>query len=228
MQRVPILGLAAVVVAVAACGSTTSSAPGATSSLAAGPSALPFADLMSGGSASAHGRAGTYRTRQFRPELTFTVPDGWKPGQILQTFVGADESASGIALTDGTGVIVVTVPSSIYPPAPGDRGQAVPADLVAALEADPNLALGAPTPISIGGLAGRSADGTVKATVDTGEDSGYRISDYLLVKPGDHVRFAVFKIGAAPVVVMEASTEAAWGTFSTTADAVVASMRFAQ
>ena len=207
---------------VGACGATGSGAATVaptSSSAATSPAAShdPFASSLSR-------QAGTFVTGLFKPAFRFTVPAGWSTGQILNTFLGADESASGIALTNGGGVIVVTSPSSIYPPAPGDTGSPVPADLLATLAKDPKLTLGPTSAVTIGGLAGMQVEGIVKSDVQTGQDSGYRISDYLLAKPGNHVRLAVIVVGGQTVVVMTSATPADWAAFATTADAIIGSI----
>src|SRR5262245_56441452 len=115
---------------VAACTTAvaSSTAPTATPTPAlAAASALPFADEMAGSAPGSAGKAGTYQTRQFTPAFAVTVPAGWGIDQIVHTFVGAGESPTGIPLSNGSGTIVVTAPSSLEPPAPGDAGAAVPA-----------------------------------------------------------------------------------------------------
>ncbi len=234
-RRASVLATFATVAVVAACGGGAASSGAASSAASAAAStapsavaALPYTDEMGGGSGQSHGKAGTYQTRQFVPKMTVTVPDGWKPGIILNTFVGGDETATGFTLTDGTGEIVVTIPSSILPSAPGEPGKAVPDDLVAALSADKNLTLAAATPVTIAGASGMQVDGVVRSGLDFGPDPGYRFSDYLLMKSGAHVRLAVVKVGQAQLVVMTQAMPADWAAFSAAADPIIASFALAK
>ena len=192
-------------------------------SAAAGPAYL---DERCGGSGSSSCTAGTYRTRQFQPAFSATVPADWRIARLLRTFVGAEESAVGIPLSNGKGEIVVTVPSSLEPSAPGEGGKSVPADLLAWLAANKNFSLGAATPITIGGIAGQQLDGTVAADakVDAADGGAYRLSDYVLVKPGQHVRLAVLKNGGAQVVVATVAAAADWDAAVKDADAIIASI----
>jgi hypothetical protein len=181
---------------------------------------------MSGGSQSSPCKPGTYQTRQVKPAFTVTMPEQWRTQRLLRTFVGGEESASGISLGQGTGEVVVTVPTSLDPSAPGEGGASVPADLAAWLTANKNFSLSAATPVTIGGVAGQQLDGTVAADakVDAADGGVYRMSDYLLFKPGQHVRFAVLKIGSAQVVVATVAAAADWDAFVKDADPVIASI----
>jgi hypothetical protein len=219
--------LIAATILVGACGpgavATTAPTQAAAASAA---SSLAYLDEMCGGSQSSPCKAGTYQTRQLQPAFSVTVPDGWRISQLLRTFVGAGETAIGIPLSQGKGEIVVTVPSSLEPPAPGDAGASVPADLVAWLTANKNFTLGAASAVTIGGVAGQQLDGTVAADakVDAADGGMYRMSDYLLFKPGQHVRFAVLKIGGAQVIVATVAGAADWDAFVKDADPVIASL----
>ncbi|HYN70453.1 MAG TPA: hypothetical protein VEX41_09610 [Candidatus Eisenbacteria bacterium] len=223
--RVTALIAAAILLAACSAGPAATTAPSATAA-ASGVTSLPFADEMCGGSQSSPCKAGTYQTRQFKPAFSFTVHDGWRIARLTRTFVGAGETAIGIPLSPGTGEIVVTVPSSIEPPAPGDAGANVPADLVAWLASNKNFTLGAAEAVTIGGAAGQQLEGTVAADakVDAQDAGGYRLSDYLLFKPGQHVRLAVLEIGGAQVVVATVAAAADWDAFVKVADPVIASI----
>jgi len=219
----------AATILVAACGpgAVATTAPSTAAAAAASPaSSLGFLDEMCGGSASSPCKAGTYQTRQFQPAFSVTVPAGWRISRLLRTFVGAGETAIGIPLSQGKGEIVLTVPSSLEPPAPGDAGASVPADLLAWLTADKNFSLGPPQAVTIGGVAGQQLDGTVAADakVDAADGGAYRLSDYLLFKPGQHVRLAVLKTGGAQVVVASVAAAADWDAFVKLADPVIASI----
>lgn len=207
----------------AACspGATATVAPTAT--VAA--STVAHFDEACGGSQSSPCKAGTYQTRSFKPTFSATVVAGWRPGRLLATFVGADETAAGIPLTQGLGDIVVTVPTSLDPPAPGDPGTKVPADLVAWLAANKNFVLGAPTAVTIGGIAGQQLDGTVAAGVKIDPaDNAYRMSDYLLFRGGQHVRFVVLTVGGSQVVLLTESGVADWDAFAKIADQLIGTL----
>jgi hypothetical protein len=75
-------------------------------------------------------------------------------------------------------------------------------------------------------VAGQQLDGTVAADakVDAADAGAYRLSDYLLFKPGQHVRLAVLKIGGAQVVVATVAAAADWDAFVKDADPVIASL----
>jgi len=221
--------LIAATILVTGCGpgAAAVAAPSAAASAASSAaSSVAYLDEMCGGSASSPCKAGTYQTRQFQPAFSVTVPDGWRISRLLRTFVGADETAIGIPLSQGKGEVVVTVPSSLEPSAPGETGKNVPADLVAWLVANKNLTLDAAKAVTIGGVSGQQLDGIVAADakVDAADGGAYRLSDYLLVKPGQHVRFAVLKIGGAQVVVATVAPAADWDAFVKVADPVIASL----
>ncbi|MEZ0241470.1 MAG: hypothetical protein ACAH65_11790 [Chloroflexota bacterium] len=219
--------LIAATILVGACGpgAVATTAPAATTAASAA-AGLVFLDERCGGSGSSSCTAGTYRTRQFQPAFSVTVPASWRLARLLRTFVGGDESAAGITLSQGTGEIVVTVPSSLEPPAPGDEGKTVPADLVVWLAANKNLSLGASQPVTIGGVEGQQLDGIVAADakVDAADGGAYRLSDYLLFKPGQHVRLAVLKIGGAQVILATVAAAADWDAFVKDADMVITSI----
>lgn len=226
-QPIRASALIAATILMAACsaGPAATTAPSA-GAVASGASSLPFADEMCGGSQSSPCKAGTYQTRQFKPAFSFTVPAGLRIGRLIRTFVGADETAIGIPLSQNTGEIVVTVPSSLDPPAPGDTGTNVPADLAAWLATNKNLTFGAAQAVTIGGVAGQQLDGTVAADakIDAADGGVYRLSDYLLFKPGQHVRLAVLKIGGAQIVIATVAAAADWDAFAKIADPVIASI----
>ena len=210
----------------AACspGATATVAPTAT--VAA--STVAHFDEACGGSQSSPCKAGTYQTRSFKPAFTATVAAGWRPGRLIGTFVGADETVAGIALTQATGEIIVTAPTSLDPPAPGDAGTKVPADLAAWLAANKNFVLGASTAVTIGGIAGKQLDGTVAADVKIDPaDHAYRLSDYLLFGVGQHVRFVVLTVGGSQVVLATVSAAADWDAFVKAADAVIGTLAWA-
>jgi hypothetical protein len=228
-MRHPIRAAALIVatILVTGCGpgaaAVTAPSPTAAPSVAAG---ATYLDERCGGSGSSSCIAGTFRTRQFQPAFSITVPASWRIGRLLRTFVGADETAIGIPLSQGKGEVDLTVPTALEPSAPGEGGKSVPADLLAWLAANKNFTLGAATPITIGGVAGQQLDGTVAADakVDAADAGADRLSDYLLFKPGQHVRLAVLKIGGAQIVVATVADPAEWDAVVKDADAMIASI----
>jgi hypothetical protein len=211
---------------------------GPTPSPSSGPSALPNplpsgvsytnAGPLGAGSGNQSGVAGTYQTLVFRPALRFTVPAHWSINTLVNTFVGGGEDLAGIPIDNGTGVIVVTTPTSVDPPAPGDFGTPVPTDLLAWLEADPQLTLSSgPTPVTIGGFAGQQIEGSlaVGARLDAVEGF-YRPIDFLPMLPRHHFRIAVIRVGAQQVLVATLANADVFEVFRPEADAVIGSFAF--
>lgn len=207
----------------AACSPGAAATKAPTATIAA--STVAYLDEACGGSQNSPCKAGTYQTRSFKPTFTVTVSAAWRIDRLLRTFVGAGETAAGIPLSQGTGEIVATVPTSLEPPAPGDTGSSVPTDLTAWLAANKNFVLGAATAVTIGGVAGQQLDGLVAADAKIdAADHAYRLSDYLLFQPGQHVRFVVLTIGGAQLVVASVAKVADWDAFVKLADPVISSM----
>jgi hypothetical protein len=183
---------------------------------------------LGAGSGGESGKAGTYETLVFRPTVRFTVPAGWSTNNLVNTFVGGGEDVAGIPLGNGTGGVVVTTPTSVDPPAPGDSGRAVPADLIAWLVADPQLSVTTgPTPITIGGFPGQEIEGSLAtgARLDP-TDGFYRVVDYLPLLPRHHFRIAVLAIGGQQVIVATVANADSFELFRSEADAVIASFSF--
>ena len=180
------------------------------------------------GSGAESGKAGTYETLLFRPTLRFTVPARWSVSNLVNTFVGGGEALNGIPIGNGTGVIVVTTPTSVDPPAPGDSGTAVPADLISWLAADPQLSVTVrPTPITIGGFAGQEVEGSLAtgARLDP-VDGFYRPVDWLPLLPRHHFRIAVIRVGGQQVIVATVANADAFEAFRAVADTVIGSFEF--
>jgi hypothetical protein len=174
------------------------------------------------------GKAGTYQTLVFRPAVRFTVPGGWGVNNLVNTFVGGGEDVAGIPIGNGDGVIVITAPTSVDPPAPGDAGSPVPTDLLAWLVADPQLTLtGGPTPVTIGGIAGSEIEGALAATARLDPVDGfYRPVDWLPLLPRHHFRIAVLQVGAQQVLVATVANADLFETFRPVADGVIRSFEF--
>lgn len=206
----------------AAC-SSAAATPAPTATIA--PATVAYIDEACGGSQSSPCKAGTYHTRSFKPAFVVTIPAGWRIQRLLRTFVGAAETAVGIPLGQGKGEVIATVPSSLEPSAPGETGANVPADLAAWLATDKNFVLAAATSVTIGGIAGKELDGTVAATAKVDPaDQAYRLSDYLLFRPGQHVRIVVLPVGGSQLVLATVSAAADWDTFVKAADQVIGTL----
>jgi len=174
------------------------------------------------------GKAGTYQTLVFRPEVRFTVPAGWSVNNLVNTFVGGGEDVAGIPIGNGDGAIVITTPTSVDPPAPGDIGAPVPADLLAWLAADPQLTLtSGPTSVTIAGIAGNEIEGALASTARLDPVDGfYRPVDWLPLLPRHHFRIAVVRVGAQQVLVATVANADLFETFRPVADGVVGSFDF--
>jgi hypothetical protein len=233
---------AALVVAVGFAGLAIRGGPagqgGPTPSPSASPSSLPNplpsgvaytnAGPLGAGSGSETGKAGTYETLVFRPALRFTVPAGWSITNLVNTFVGGGEGLAGIPIGNGAGVIVVTTPTSVDPPAPGDFGTPVPPDLVAWLVANPQLTLiGVPTPVTIAGFAVVEVAGSVAAGARLDPlDGFYRPVDWLPLLPRHHFRIAVIRVGGQQVIVATVANADVFEVFRAEADTVIGSFEF--
>ncbi|MEZ0241468.1 MAG: hypothetical protein ACAH65_11780 [Chloroflexota bacterium] len=220
-------------------GGPAGAGPTASPSVSPSPSPPAAAPLPSGvsytnpgplgaGTGSEIGKPGRYQTLQFRPTLRFTVPAGWSVGSLVNTFVGGLEDVAGIPLSNGDGEIVVTTPTSVDPPAPGDAGSPVPADLIAWLAADPQFTImSGPTPVTIGGVAGNEIEGALAATARLDPDEGfYRPVDFLPLLPRHHFRFAVLEVDGQQVLVATVANADVFETFRVEADAVIRSFEF--
>ena len=229
IRRVVLLGITAAVFA--ACSTTGAASPTAKSAptAAALPDGVAYTNEgpLGATSPSAPGVAGTYQSDTFKPVVRLTVGEGWSGGSLTRTFVGAEETHDGLPLTNGIGGIVLTVPTSIDPPAPGDPGAAVPADLLAWIEANPNLELGPATDVTIGGVQGQAFEGTLSATADvSAEDGAYRIVDFLPLTPAQTFRLAVVVVNGQQLIVATIANTTNFAAFSPAADAVVATLTF--
>lgn len=189
--------------------------------------ALTNGGPLGAGTAAEPSVAGTYQSRLFRPVLRFTVPAGWSGGAFVRTFVGGSESGIGLPLSTGRGGIVITVPTSVEPPAPGDIGAAVPDDLFAWILANPNLELGASRDVTIGGIAGRAIEGTLSASavIDPQEDA-YRLVDYLPLLARLTFRLAVIVVDGQQLIIATIANTSDYPAFVVEADAVIETIVF--
>jgi len=119
--------------------------------------ARPGASCVNNGGGACLGdlAAGSYRTRQFRPTVHYTVPAGWTnpqdlPGNLLLQPAGGDERFVGIYRN-------VTVPDGCMARADPAVGTSVDAILTWLVD-HPGLQTSAPVPVSVGGLTGIRLD----------------------------------------------------------------------
>ncbi|HYN70451.1 MAG TPA: hypothetical protein VEX41_09600 [Candidatus Eisenbacteria bacterium] len=210
--------------------SSASPSPTAAQSPLPLPSGVSFTNAgpLGVGTGREAGKAGTYQTLIFRPVVRFTVPAGWSVNNIVNTFVGGGEELAGIPIGNGDGVIVVTAPTTVDPPAPGDPGSPVPADLLAWLATDTQLTLtSGPTPVTIGGIGGNEIEGSLAATARLDPVDGfYRPVDWLPLLPRHHLRIAVVQVGGQQVLVATVANADVFETFRVEADAVIGSFEF--
>ena len=135
----------------AACGQDE--APTATDGKESSPEATETTSepqaLQTGGPTGRALLPGTYTTARFEPKVTFTLED--RPGarsdlpDILS--LGKDQNA----------FFSLFKPSEVIDPNTQEP-VAVPADLLAWLQSNPNLEVGEPTPATIGGVTGTQLD----------------------------------------------------------------------
>jgi len=228
-RRAALLGITAAVFA--ACSGAGAASPTAETSPTAVvlPSGVAYTNEgpLGAGSGSDPAVGGTYQSHAFKPVVRFTVADGWSGGSLIRTFVGSSETRDGLPLTNGTGGIVLTVPTSIEPPAPADRGEPVPADLFAWIQANPNLKLGPATDVTIGGIKGQAVEGTLSATADVSPvEDAYRIVDFLPLIPRQTFRLAVIAVDGQQLIVATIANTADFAAFTLAADAVVTTFTF--
>jgi len=242
-MRVPVatmarLGAIAAVLVVLVVGSILairpSTGPGATPPA---PTATPVA-LPSGvsftnngplgvGSATEPARAGTYRAHLLRPTVQFTVPGGWSVVSQINTFVGGSETETGLPLSNGAGGIVITAPTSVEPPVPGEVGAPVPADLFGWILANPNLDLDPATEVTIGGVPGRAVEGTLSSGASIDEAEGaYRMVDYLPLLPRQRFRLAVIVVDGQQVLIASLANTTDFDTFVPLADGIISTFQF--
>ncbi len=204
-----------------------SSAVGPEGAAPASSSALPFADQMDPGMGSATGLAGTYRTRQFRPQLVFTVPAGWKVDNLLNTFVGGGESPTAIPISNGDGEIVVIAPTSIDPVAPAYLGSPAPSDLVGWIASNRAFVVSSTRQVTIAGIPGREFVATLApdAPLDPG-DVFYRPFAELPLVPRLEFRLAVITVRGTQVVVATVANADRFDAFVPEADAIIRTFAF--
>jgi hypothetical protein len=231
IRRVVLVGITTVIFA-ACSGSGSAASPTAVASATAVPLPVGVAFTNEGplGAATAAdpGVAGTYQSHAFKPAVRITVPEGWSGGALIRTFVGSSETRDGMPLTNGEGGLVLTVPTSVEPPAPADRGAPVPADLFGWIQANPNLDLGPAAEVTIGGIEGMAVEGTLSATADiSAEEGAYRMVDFLPLLPRERFRLAVISVDGQQLIVATIANTADFGAFSAAADMIIDTVDFA-
>jgi hypothetical protein len=102
--------------------------------------------------------AGAYSTSVFAPAIAFTLPDGWVIAADSGDYVALQPAASEV-----TGIYVFRSPLAASqdvdcPIAAAAGVGATAGDLVEWIQARPGLVVGAPLPVTIGGLEGLRVD----------------------------------------------------------------------
>jgi hypothetical protein len=196
----------------AAPSSSAGPAPSSTPSLqaSASPSASPTPapsglSLCATGSTPCPLPAGTYSTAPFVQPFLVTIAGGWINDRAWP-HGGELASSSGKAyLQWGSGFISGTGPSGKNV-AIGPTADAV----LAYMQSFEGFAMTASAPVTIGELTGRSVDISTKGTLAKGF---LRIpEDQYNLAPGEKVRFMVFDVsGAAVVIMVDVPTEKDFG-----------------
>jgi hypothetical protein len=142
-DRRGVVAALAVIVAVAAACSAAVASPTPTPAPTSQRSALP---------------AGAYRSTAFHPQITFTLSDGWlmtgdAPGSFSLEPVASDQVGVHAFRSPLPGSQDADCPIT---PASGVGPTA--ADLVDWIRSRPGLSVGDPSPVSLGGFAGRQID----------------------------------------------------------------------
>ena len=173
------------------------------------------------------GRAGTYRSWQFRPQVRFDVPAGWGIGGLEAGFVGTSEGPTVLPLTNGLGSIVVTRPSSVDAPGPDTAQAPPPTDVLAWLLTNPDLDLGSPVSVRIGGRDATVLEGTLAADAGLDPETGaLRVTDQILLRPRHRFRLAVVPDAGGSLVVATIAPADRFDDFRPTADRIIESVGF--
>lgn len=151
-------------------GGQPTAAPSPTASTSAAPSPSPIAVFPSWySSTEADGAgilsAGRQSTQRFKPDLAYSVPDGWVNngdsvgyfGLFPDTSANQAQFARSESLAQAISMAVIPSPYFTCQSLENNRG-ATAADMVAAASANDVLALSEPVDVAIGGLTGKQFD----------------------------------------------------------------------
>jgi hypothetical protein len=184
-----------VAVLLVGCGGSAerSASQGAAAHGTATPTSTPAADCPNteGGVCLGLVDAGTYKTEQFWPRITYTVPDGWAnyedtPGNFL--LVPPDGTLDGVDLgvSDYIGVYTAVLPAESRCSESAAFVDPTPAAIARAIRSRNDLHASKPESVSVGGL-----DGVV---MDVGLADGWDKScDFIAPKP-----FGTLMVGSSP------------------------------
>lgn len=164
------ISLLVVVLTIASCGSSTKSAsnptPSSPTTTTTAPPKCPNPEGGSRNTCLGTVAAGTYTTKTFTPQLTYTVPDRWQnfedlTGNFLLVPPGSSLEGVNAATSDYIGVY-----TSIRAPAgcSGKQDPTIPGTIAAYVDwvtKVPGLTVSAPKPVTVGGLSGSVLDITV-------------------------------------------------------------------
>jgi len=175
------------------------------------------------------GRAGWYRSWQFRPQVRFEVPAGWGVRGLESWFIGSEESVDALPLSNGGGAIVLTRPRSVDAPGPGPAQDPVPDDVLAWLVADPDLDLGPATAARIGGRDAIEVTGTLAPDAAVDDDTGgVRLTDEILLLPRHQFRLTVVPDEGGTLIFATIAPAERFDEFQPVADGILDSLTFVE
>lgn len=175
------------------------------------------------------GRAGWYRSWQFRPQVRFLVPSGWGVGGLEPGFVGADESVDDLPLTNGLGSIQITRPTSVDASGAGGAQAPVPSDMLAWIVANPDLVLGPTARIQIAGRDGVVLEGTLSADADLDPTTAaIRLTNDVILRPRHRFRLAVVSVEDRQLLIVTIAPATRFDVFRPTSDAILASIELVE
>lgn len=175
------------------------------------------------------GRAGWYRSWQFRPQVRFRVPSGWGVGGLEPGFVGVDESVDDLPLTNGLGSIQITRPASVDASGAGGAQAPVPSDMLAWMVANPDLVLGPTARIQIAGRDGVVVEGTLSADADLDPTTAaLRLTNDVILRPRHRFRLAVVSVEGRQLLIVTIVPADRFELFRPTSEAILASIELVE
>ncbi|MEO6208222.1 MAG: hypothetical protein ABIP77_09750 [Candidatus Limnocylindrales bacterium] len=173
------------------------------------------------------GRAGWYRSWQFRPQVRFRVPSGWGLGGLEPGFVGVDETADDLPITNGLGSIQITRPTSVDASGPGGAQAPVPTDVLVWLLANPDLALGPAAQVTLAGRDAVVVEGTLSGDADLDPDTAaIRLTNDVILRPRHRFRLALISVATGELLIVSIAPADRFDLFRPTSDAILASLEF--